>query len=226
VPDYIDPYGGRDLQVEVDRLRQKVRRLERESLRGLQVHTRPDGTVGFGEGVGFFGANGIEFGDIAQSKRISWNANTPIEANIYGYSGTTVANLFFEAHVDNDNYVTIQLITGANERLEFDVSKGGFLSQFSMLGDGEFRIEDGYLGIQDGVTAPAAGSGLIRIYGDTADGNLKAKDTDGNVYHLHVITKTDTGDPTGVEGMIVINTFDNNVKIYADAAFRTLASGW
>jgi hypothetical protein len=39
-------------------------------------------------------------------------------------------------------------------------------------------------------------------------------------------TKTDTGDPTGVEGMFVINTFDNTFKAYADGAWRTLASGW
>lgn len=39
-----------------------------------------------------------------------------------------------------------------------------------------------------------------------------------------VITKTDTGDPTGVPSALCINTFDNNVKIYADGAWRQLAS--
>ena len=39
--------------------------------------------------------------------------------------------------------------------------------------------------------------------------------------------KTTTGNPSyGNEGMICINTFDNNVKIYADGAWRTIASGW
>jgi hypothetical protein len=38
-----------------------------------------------------------------------------------------------------------------------------------------------------------------------------------------VTTKTDTGDPaSGEEGEICINTFDNTVKIYADAAWRQL----
>jgi len=42
-----------------------------------------------------------------------------------------------------------------------------------------------------------------------------------------VYTKTDTGDPAfSWEGLFVINTFDNNVKVYADGAYRTLASGW
>jgi hypothetical protein len=38
-------------------------------------------------------------------------------------------------------------------------------------------------------------------------------------------TKTDTGDPaSGIEGEICINTFDDNVKIYAEGAWRSLAT--
>lgn len=37
-------------------------------------------------------------------------------------------------------------------------------------------------------------------------------------------SKGTTGDPTGAEGMIYINTFDNAVKMYADGAWRTLVS--
>lgn len=37
--------------------------------------------------------------------------------------------------------------------------------------------------------------------------------------------KTDTGDPTdSFEGMIVINTFDNTLKVYADGGLRTIAT--
>lgn len=40
-----------------------------------------------------------------------------------------------------------------------------------------------------------------------------------------VITKTDTGDPTQVhEGLMCINTFDNKVKIYAEGAWRQIAT--
>jgi hypothetical protein len=39
------------------------------------------------------------------------------------------------------------------------------------------------------------------------------------------ITKSTTGNPaTGLEGQICINTFDNNVKIYADGGWREIAS--
>lgn len=48
-------------------------------------------------------------------------------------------------------------------------------------------------------------------------------DLDDNKPEL--VIKTDTGNPaTTVEGTIQINTFDNKVKIYADSAWRELAS--
>jgi hypothetical protein len=39
-----------------------------------------------------------------------------------------------------------------------------------------------------------------------------------------VVTKTDTGDGTGAEGLFQINTFDNTFKVYADGAWRSLAT--
>jgi len=39
-----------------------------------------------------------------------------------------------------------------------------------------------------------------------------------------VLTKTDTGDPTGAEGLFCINTNDNNFKVYAEGAWRSLAT--
>lgn len=36
--------------------------------------------------------------------------------------------------------------------------------------------------------------------------------------------KTTSGDPAGQEGMLVINTVDNVVRLYADGGWRTLAS--
>ena len=41
-----------------------------------------------------------------------------------------------------------------------------------------------------------------------------------------IVTKVTTGDPTGYEGLIEINTFDNVVKIYADGAWRAITSTW
>jgi len=40
-----------------------------------------------------------------------------------------------------------------------------------------------------------------------------------------VITKVDTGDPANsFEGQIEINTYDNKVKVYAEGAWRTIAT--
>jgi len=39
-----------------------------------------------------------------------------------------------------------------------------------------------------------------------------------------ILTKTDTGDPTGAEGLFCINTYDNTFKIYAEGAWRSLAT--
>ena len=37
--------------------------------------------------------------------------------------------------------------------------------------------------------------------------------------------KTDTGDPTSpTEGQVYVNTFDNNIRCYADGAWRNLAT--
>src|SRR4030042_6532762 len=46
-----------------------------------------------------------------------------------------------------------------------------------------------------------------------------------NVFIPGVYYKTTTGDPTwNYEGMICINTVDNTVKIYAEAAWRQIAT--
>ena len=61
--------------------------------------------------------------------------------------------------------------------------------------------------------------------------NVRTKDLTKRVSNLEsstsiqLITKTTTGNLTpGYEGQMVINTFDNNLKIYADSGWRTLAS--
>jgi hypothetical protein len=84
-----------------------------------------------------------------------------------------------------------------------------------------------------GSTAVAGNRGLLQLgvgTGSNAD-RIGFMMRDGTAYQRAQIgiieTKTTTGDPAaGHEGRMVINTFDNTVKIYADGGWRTIASGW
>ena len=55
----------------------------------------------------------------------------------------------------------------------------------------------------------------------TNAGNVKLAPT---AYVVLSSSKTTTGDPSGEEGMLYINTFDNAVRMYADGAWRDLTS--
>jgi len=81
----------------------------------------------------------------------------------------------------------------------------------------------------------------VRIY-PNATGDMKFYDPNGTTVTLQwddsdgrwefggavgvvLPVKTDTGDPSSpAEGQLIVNTFDNNVQVYADGAWRTLAS--
>lgn len=47
---------------------------------------------------------------------------------------------------------------------------------------------------------------------------------DGTGTGLVLPVKTTTGDPTGVEGLVYANTFDNKIRVYADGVWRDLAT--
>lgn len=53
---------------------------------------------------------------------------------------------------------------------------------------------------------------------------LNSQEAGGSGHIVLNSPKTSTGDPTGVEGKIYWNTVDNVIKMYADGAWRTLAS--
>ena len=70
------------------------------------------------------------------------------------------------------------------------------------------------------------GAAWIENAGDLELGVLtvaKVKQASG-AYLILESVKSTAGNPTGQEGMLVINTLDNAVRIYADGAWRTLAS--
>jgi hypothetical protein len=63
---------------------------------------------------------------------------------------------------------------------------------------------------------------LVRSVLDGHDQRLKRLEANQTIT---VIVKTDTGNPTTIgDGILVINTFDNTVNLYADGGWRQLAS--
>ncbi len=63
---------------------------------------------------------------------------------------------------------------------------------------------------------------LVKDVLDKHDSRIKRLEANQT---LTVIVKTGTGDPSVVgNGILVINEFDNNIKLYADGAWRTLVS--
>jgi hypothetical protein len=73
-----------------------------------------------------------------------------------------------------------------------------------------------------GLTLGAAQDALIHFDGD----NLNLAGVVDTSFVVLGSRKTTTGDPTGVEGLIYINTFDNAIRMFADGAWRTLTGGW
>jgi hypothetical protein len=70
------------------------------------------------------------------------------------------------------------------------------------------------------------GSAWIESAGDLQLGVLtaaKVKQAAGQFLILESVKST-AGNPAGAEGMLVVNTVDNALRIYADGAWRTLAS--
>jgi len=105
------------------------------------------------------------------------------------------------------------------ERMLFDINQG--TAGLRMFFGDDNVLHSGYAGNTNVINA----SGLdndFRIEGDTVTDVFKV-DAGEDAVILHSV-KTTTGDRTGQEGMLVYNTFDNNIKMYADGAWRTLAS--
>jgi hypothetical protein len=97
----------------------------------------------------------------------------------------------------------------------------GFTERFAIWGsDGSLRFTpNGFRGDVN----------RINLTGPVATGTRDAVLPDHSGTIVLATIKTTTGDPTAPAGnvpMVVVNTFDNTVKIYADGAWRTIASGW
>lgn len=62
-----------------------------------------------------------------------------------------------------------------------EFSNNNFTSKIYGSSGELFRVQDGYIAVADGITAPSTVTGMAAIYVDTADGDLKVKFSDGTV---------------------------------------------
>lgn len=138
--------------------------------------------------------------------------------------------------VDNDNsaWILSPGQSGGADRLALSVQSSGNTGNCTwvLIADTTYDELD-YIGAQnDPALLIAANENDATSYGmfqhDRTNFNISSGK--GNVelipaeYVVLNSSKATTGDPTGKEGMIYINTNDNAVKMYADGAWRTLAS--
>ena len=82
----------------------------------------------------------------------------------------------------------------------------------------------------EALTIGNGGKLQVNSAGDDKNVQVAHNDTNGTItvssgyLVLGGISKADTGDPAGVEGIIYYNNTDNVIRMYADGAWRTLAS--
>jgi len=82
----------------------------------------------------------------------------------------------------------------------------------------------------EALTIGNGGKLQVNSAGDDKNVQVAHNDTNGTItvssgyLVLGGISKADTGDPAGVEGIIYYNNTDNVIRMYADGAWRTLAT--
>lgn len=136
-------------------------------------------------------------------------------ASVFGSVNTHPLNLF----TDGTIRATISITGNTYFARNIGIGTG---DNFPSVGDTTLVLADG--------TAPSGmAANTSGLYADDVGGTVMMHviDEAGNGGRIPaLVSKATTGDPTGFEGLFEINTFDNTFKVYADGAWRTLASGW
>jgi hypothetical protein len=126
----------------------------------------------FGTGGPAMNLNSARASALAGTFRFTRSANAHIDGNT-GDATPTPAMVIADTNIATGTPITLQLETG---RATGSFAKG------VRAGTTYFEaFANGALGIADGITAPAAVTGLALLYVDTADGDLKVRFGDGTV---------------------------------------------
>ncbi len=201
--------------------------------------------VGTGAGKAYQSADGLvwtEFYDHAETESQSW---IEYEGKLYVGCGN-----YIEGHVDGtEGY--IHVFTDATYVPAPNLWAYGILRLYGQFRPGDAPGLEGDLLLSGGASFPTwlargntgeyvagvtGGKPVYKVipasdvsFGPTS--TLEATDVQAAIEELETekgpapIIKTDTGDPvSGIEGQLCVNTYDNTLKVYADAAWRSLAT--
>ena len=184
--------------------------------RGVQIINRAAGNL-----RGFIGLRSISTGRMNVGMSDPANTNTTVTAIDF----LNVDNGRIHFFVTGSQIVSILKDTADSEVSQIDVLLRANGAKFTMGGNLTI-VAGGASGVPTGETETVFNDGGhdldFRIEGDTVTDVFKVDAGEDKV--LIGGPKSTTGDPTGQEGMLYINTFDNAVRMYADGAWRTLAS--
>lgn len=187
--------------------------------------------------------------DVAKQLGIGISNPVGVKLHIVGTTGVNDGKIIIEADDSGDFDPSLAFRTGTTQKGIIGWDKGQdvvkFLYATGISGTGGIIIDPDSNVLIGGTVAGASAIGSFVIYSGTLGAvradliQIASEDiaTGTAVLRLinemggagtvaNVVTKTDTGDGTGYESKFQINTSDNTVKIYADGAWRTIASGW
>lgn len=188
-------------------------------------------------GATFTGEMAIERSSAPGSLSIKGVGNNYNYSQVSLWSAETVDkswSLIHRKFNDYPNGLIIEQFNGTDYNQRVIITSSGELINSNSLGIGTNSFGSGtnVLAIKNG-TAPAASiSGGVLLYSEDINGaagkaglHMIAESGTNKLVVVGAIIKTTTGDPSQVhEGLMVINTNDRNVKIYAGGAWRTLTT--
>jgi hypothetical protein len=172
-------------------------------------------------------AGATVFGSVYSSTAVTTYANfrTDTGGNLV-LNSKDGASLFLQRDVEDNIYLQGLTKLGSAIRVMWANTTDPFNSTFDI---GISRTSAGILEVNNGTAGTLETLAVDTLeLGHATDTTFHRESAgvvtiEGRTIGL-VVTKTDTGDGTGSEGLFQINTFDNTFKIYADGAWRSLTT--
>lgn len=176
--------------------------------------------------------NANEFFAVNTSGNVGSTSKFSLSANGLTSLSTSV-RLLLTAPTDNSTNYSILTSNSNQSRVDFTArGDGNFTFGHNAYSSGLGTSAVAVIGIGEGTAPTTSPTDITQIWSQNAPAgagtntlHMRNEVYAGSQIVAGVVYKTDTGDPaSGYEGMLVINTFDNTYKVYAEGAFRTITT--